>query len=352
MRKNGISRWCSIFSRRSDPALAALALGFVGAALPAQAPKPNSKDHEVFRKLFAEISDSARRSTARVVVGTRARAYAVVVSSEGFLLSKASEVGRSGELFCEFANGDRLRAVRGPVDEEADLMLLDVRAALPETRRLRSVSFDPRPVEVGDFLACVGCDRVPFAIGVVSLEPYVRATRGRAMAALDLPFAATRRHARIAGLSSTSPTAAAAKRAGIREGDIVESVSGRAVSSPRSFARAIRRKRVGQRVRLELSRGDETLFVEMKVERSKNRSGPRDPQQGLWGELSRVRIGFPKILQHDAVLRPRDCASVLVDLQGRVVGLNIARVGRVETHALPSSVVVERMRSLLARVAR
>jgi serine protease Do len=39
------------------------------------------------------------------------------------------------------------------------------------------------------------------------------------------------------------------------------------------------------------------------------------------------------------VLRPTDCGGPLVDLDGRVLGINIARAGRVETWALPGDVI-------------
>jgi serine protease Do len=55
--------------------------------------------------------------------------------------------------------------------------------------------------------------------------------------------------------------------------------------------------------------------------------------------LSNRRSGYPVILQHDTVIRPTDCGGPLVDLHGRVVGLNICRAGRVESWAIPAEVV-------------
>jgi serine protease Do len=60
--------------------------------------------------------------------------------------------------------------------------------------------------------------------------------------------------------------------------------------------------------------------------------------------LSNRTNGFPVVLQHDSVVLPTDCGGPLVDLQGRVIGINIARAGRVESDAVPS----ETIRPLLA----
>ena len=45
------------------------------------------------------------------------------------------------------------------------------------------------------------------------------------------------------------------------------------------------------------------------------------------------------ILQHDTVLAPNECGGPLIDLDGKTVGINIARAGRVETYAIPAETV-------------
>ena len=55
--------------------------------------------------------------------------------------------------------------------------------------------------------------------------------------------------------------------------------------------------------------------------------------------LSRRRSGFPQAFAHDAPLRPNDCGGPVVDLDGRVVGLNIARASRAHSLAIPADVV-------------
>jgi serine protease Do len=65
-----------------------------------------------------------------------------------------------------------------------------------------------------------------------------------------------------------------------------------------------------------------------------------DFQNRLGSELSERRGGFPSILQHDTVLKPGSCGGPLVDLDGNVIGINIARAGRTESYALPSETVL------------
>ena len=60
----------------------------------------------------------------------------------------------------------------------------------------------------------------------------------------------------------------------------------------------------------------------------------------MGSKLSERRDGFPIILQNDQVIKPTDCGGPLVDLDGKAVGINIARAGRVESYAIPTEVVM------------
>jgi serine protease Do len=71
-------------------------------------------------------------------------------------------------------------------------------------------------------------------------------------------------------------------------------------------------------------------------------------QDSMGSILSNRRGGFPVILQHDTVLRHTDCGGPLVDLDGKVVGINISRTGRVESYAIPAEVVQKRLDDLMS----
>jgi serine protease Do len=60
----------------------------------------------------------------------------------------------------------------------------------------------------------------------------------------------------------------------------------------------------------------------------------------MGGPISLRRTNFPNVLQHDTVLQPEQCGGPVVDLDGNVVGINIARAGRVESYAVPAETIL------------
>jgi serine protease Do len=118
----------------------------------------------------------------------------------------------------------------------------------------------------------------------------------------------------------------------------------------------LREFRAGQTVKLRAQRADEQLereVVMMSIGPSQS-SARFDPQQRirrLGGEISQRSEGFEQAIEHDTVLQPWLCGGPLVDLDGKGIGLNIARAGRVTTYALSSTVVQKVFENLRAAAA-
>jgi serine protease Do len=63
-------------------------------------------------------------------------------------------------------------------------------------------------------------------------------------------------------------------------------------------------------------------------------------------ELSPRRSDFPNVIVHDGVLTRQQCGSPLVDISGKIIGINIARAGRHATYAIPTPIVRELIQQL------
>jgi serine protease Do len=96
--------------------------------------------------------------------------------------------------------------------------------------------------------------------------------------------------------------------------------------------------RPGEDVKVGVLRDGEDMTLKAKLsgERIVNQATRGDMQNSMGSELSGRRTGFPAVLQTDMVIEPRNCGGPIVDLNGKVLGISIARAGRVETWILPS----------------
>ena len=126
--------------------------------------------------------------------------------------------------------------------------------------------------------------------------------------------------------------------------DVVTFVGDRRVTTPRQLVEAIRSYRPDEPVPFTLKRGSRVLKIEATLgEEEEPPTGNRNTEN-----FSRRRSGFPSAFQHDTPLQPEYCGGVVVDISGKAVGLNIARLGRTGSLALPPDVV----RSFVNRTLR
>jgi serine protease Do len=128
-----------------------------------------------------------------------------------------------------------------------------------------------------------------------------------------------------------------AAEAGVQPDDLIVSVDGKTVATQFSLISAIRKYRPGDTVRIGIERSEEQLEVSATL----GRVADFDPNviefQGfIGGELSMRRTGFPSVIQHDTVLLPNQCGGPVVDLDGRFVGINIARADRTASYIIPA----------------
>lgn len=289
------------------------------------------------KNAFREVVRDAVQSTVHVMADKKRVALGAIVEPDGYVLTKASEL--HGDLECQLFDGQILKADLVGADEQWDLALLKIAA-----EGLPTVTWsDGDAPPVGSWLATPGLETIPISIGVVSVAPRKIERRLPALGVILEDGDGGPRVNRVVEGSG-------AGEAGVKAGDIVTALNGQAVTSRDALIDAIRALRPGDRIRLGIRRGQETLTLEALLgEMNQLVHGDRDDFQNmLGGLLSERRAGFPLALQHDTVLRPSQCGGPLVDLDGRVVGLNIARASRVGSYAIPASAIKPLLKDMKA----
>lgn len=140
-----------------------------------------------------------------------------------------------------------------------------------------------------------------------------------------------------------------AEGASIRVGDVVLAIDGEQVPSQAELGELVRRRAIGAPLHITLWRT--AMRVELTArptERPRGR-GP-SPSTRLFPS-SRRPSGFGSVIQHDSLLTAHEMGGPLLDLDGKVVGLNIARVDRTRTYALESARVAQSIDTMRARIA-
>jgi serine protease Do len=134
----------------------------------------------------------------------------------------------------------------------------------------------------------------------------------------------------------------AAAKAGLRVNDVVTLIADTSIIDSESVVNTIRHHKPGDEIPIKVLRDGKEIDLRATLGKRPpidHAVARREFQNHLGSELSERRSGFPRILQHDMVLRPDDCGGPVVDLDGKALGINIARAGRVESYAIPAEAI-------------
>ena len=309
-----------------------------------------TKGSDELRKVFKGASARGNESTVLVREGKEQLAFGTVVGQEGYVLTKASEVIGHRALRVLVGTEDLTAKVVG-VSEPMDLAMLKVEGAKGKWKGAEWADLKSDKVEVGEWVATCGpkamMGQEPVAVGVVSVGR--RRIVGRnGFLGVMMKDAKDGTGVGIQQVLSGS----AAEKAGVHVGDEVTAVGGKQVRSAAEMKMAVGEYRPGDVVVFSVRRAKSGSAEDLTVTLGANvEDGEEDPSQFsmekiLGGAVSKRSSEFASVFQHDTVIRPMDCGGPIVDLSGKVIGVNIARAGRTETYALPADLVVPMLESL------
>lgn len=300
-----------------------------------------TRDNPKIRAAFREVVGKITKSTVRILCDGQETALGVVVGPAGWILTKASDL--HGQVFCQLADGRKLPARVVGWHDKHDLALLKL-----DISGLPAVELgDTKGAAVGHWIACAGIGEEPVAIGVISVAtrdppqktvPTLPADAGYLGVGLEPGDGGIR-------IMQVLPNSGAAK-AGLKANDVIFALNGKMVAAPEDLINQLTKLKVGDQVTLKIRRGKEEL--ETKATLGKRPPNRGDFQNSMGSELSKRRSGFPTILQHDAVIKPSNCGGPLVDLEGRIIGINICRAGRTESWAVPGEAIKPLLYDLMA----
>lgn len=278
---------------------------------------------------FKSVVADASLSTVAIKSGSKQLCLGIVVDSNGLVLTKASELTNHKTVRCEFSDGQILSAEVRKTDDRNDLALLKVKAS--ELVKVVWANEQPR---LGAFVLTPDNRQKVLFMGTYSVTP--RSTVNGKQAFLGVRPEATDRGIRIGEVTPET----AAYDAGLQNGDVILSFEGVPMREVSDLVNIVRKHIPGDVVRIEYER-DGNFATASATLAGRNLSGEQAAEFKMMSRLgaipSRRADNFPNVFQHDTPLFPEQCGGPIVDLQGRVIGMNIARNGRACSYAIPAS---------------
>ena len=287
---------------------------------------------------FQSVVAKANAATVRILCDDKDSALGAIVYSDGYVLTKASEL--RGTITVKLADGSVVPADIVSLHKPTDLALLKI-----DAKNLPTVSFsDSKKTPTGNWLAAAGTGSDPTAVGIVSVKTRDFGTpraidmlnNNRGFIGIILsPEDEEGGGAKVEDISEGG----GAEKAGIKKGDVIFEVNGHEIMGQAALRELLENYRPDERVSLKVRRDGEDLSFRVKLTGPPGPRSRSDIQNTIGGKLSGRRSGFPSYLQTDMIIDPADCGGPVVDLDGKVLGINIARAGRVETWVLPSEII-------------
>ena len=281
-------------------------------------------------------------SSAVMLDGRKEIGYGVVISAEGHILTKASEIldVKTLAVTVDQTNYRDVKVLMA--DPKWDVALLKIEAS-----GLVPVVYAPTSaVPQGSWVVANGATTRTarrLLAGIVSAK--IREIPASGGAALGVVLSAKSKLLEVEEVNEKS----GAKEAGLQKGDLIVSIEGKKLKKIEDIAEVLKDRKAGSTVKMIYRRKGEEMTVEIRLAaRGELFTDPMNRNDQMSGEFSPRRSGFPRVMQHDILGSKSVVGGPLLDLDGRCIGMNIARANRAESFAIP----VEDLKELAARLRK
>jgi len=286
-------------------------------------------------KAFEPQRAILQSSSAVLLKGRDEVAYGTVVSHDGWILTKASEIESIDSLviIVDKTKYDDVRLVA--MDAVWDVALLKIDAA-----GLVPVHYaDSSDLPLGTWVVANGATSrttrrlLPGIISAMTRE--VPAEGGAALGVVLEPGDGRLTVKEVRDDSG-------AEKAGVKMGDVLETINGTEIESIETLAKLFESAKAGDKVKLGIQRGNESLELEVELaSKGELFGGAQEGNDRMSGSFSKRRSGFPRVIQHSIIANNASMGGPVLDLTGQCVGMNIARANRAETFAIPAEQLKE-----------
>ena len=286
---------------------------------------------------FEESSNAALSSTVRLLSKGRTLALGTIVSKKGHVMTKASSSIEAEEAI--LADGTRYKVQAKGKDKETDLAVFKIKGA----KKLTPVSWAEKenPGD-GSWLVSADYNLKRLKVGIVGAKSRPIDRSGGVIGVI-----LGRDGEEVGGvmIQQVMPRSAGAA-AGLENGDVVTNVGGQEVTDREKMIELVGSNDPGEVVAIKVKRGKSMLSFRVTLGHRSVVFDMMSRNARMSGPVSKRKDNFPMIIQHDVSLPPNAMGGAVLDLNGKALGINVARVDRVTTYALPTSFVLDAFKKL------
>ncbi len=282
------------------------------------------------KQTLESLVDPIEKSICEIKDGKESVAMGTIVSANGLIVTKLSEIQEVENLTCKLADDQEKPAKIVAELEDYDLVLLKI-----DAENLSPIDLPDSELEItaGRIVLSADANGNLISMGITSVAPrrfemrQPRASSNRGFLGIDCsPVDQGLEIGRITPRS-------AAQKAGLKRSDILVEFEGSKVPSVSSLIALLEDHAPEDEVSVLIQREEKTMEKTIQLGSMPAGSAAQDRWGG--GPFSERRFGFPVVIAHDCAIRPSDCGGPLVDSDGKVIGINIARALRISTYAVP-----------------
>lgn len=298
--------------------------------------RAHQRTHRQTLRAFQDSVGDAFKSTVQIIVRNRQAALGAVVHPDGWIVSKSSEVPEKFDVKL-WDQTKAIGQVRARLDD-MDLVLIKI-----ERTGLLPIQWGTsEEIPVGGWLISTDLRATPLTIGVLSVaNRNIRKEKPVLGVRLGPPPTGE-----TGAVIESVVDGGGADRAGLRVGDIIQSIEGISYASMEEVLSRLRELKAGQSVALDILRDERKVSIAAQM-MDLTSSLFDSTEMEVNGQISARATGFQNVMQHDTVLLPHQCGGPLVDIEGRAVGLNIARSGRVSSLAFHAKNLEPAIRNMM-----
>jgi len=300
---------------------------------------------EAITGMFEPQREAIQKFSAVIYDGRDEIVYGVVISEDGYLLTKASEIEGVSGLNVRVDRQSFKKAEVVIVDPRWDVALLkvDAKGLIPADYAASS------DLTQGTWVIVNGATsrtKRRIQVGVISANAREIPPSGGAV--LGVQLKGDDGKLVIEDVSEGS----GAEKAGMEKGDLIINVEGTKVGDIEELMKELEGKKAGTAVKISVKRGDEVLELDVTLSARDELFQQMDRNDMMSGDFSERRSGFPRIIQHDILGNSDTMGGPVLDFDGRVIGMNIARANRAETFAIPVEELKVLADGMLAQVPK